>query len=509
MRVLSEIVSLSQAQIVLSSNWRHGKIDSVNVALQAWGIPPVISCTPEGRQRVDQICSWLSKHRDEISGYVVIDDGDLSDEIDGINVVPSRICSNFLRTDSTIGLTDAHIAPAVAMISKPPQLPASSGASQQQHFPQDEMRMPLSDIRNASSYRPSQVGADSSMSRAPHLAQERSRKSRNDRDSAPAFLHPRRSLDLEPPSKQHSGVHNAPSQLPSSAEMEHRYIGRECPSHTPPPSYCPPRVDIEPRHYGNDCPAFTPPPFYMPPRVDLERQHFLEHQQQRFTCPSYTPPPSYCPPRVDMEQQRQPGRDCPTYTPPPSYCPPRVDMEPRQLQRYCGHECPSFTPPPSYCPPPVDVEYRHYGSEYRSHSGGYSQMSFVPPPRRDVDTSAPAQPFFRSKDRNGRLLIPSASSRMNRSVIDVEVEVVGKKPNRPSLTPPRSAPLRNVASSRHLDAHRAHGSHHRMHSADTRADGRVTHPRVLHQQCSASNYPPYMALPPTSTPGFSHQVPHT
>ena len=49
-----------------------------------WGLEPIYSITPGqgAEKRVEHIWSWLAEHRDEVVGYAVVDDMDLSEESD-------------------------------------------------------------------------------------------------------------------------------------------------------------------------------------------------------------------------------------------------------------------------------------------------------------------------------------------------------------------------------------------------------------------------------------------
>lgn len=128
MKALLEIMRAlrMEAKIVLSSNWRHGKRDKVNEALQKRGLPKIWSETPEGRSRIDQIWAWLAKHSGEVEGYAVIDDADLSTEIVGVEIRASRIADHCVRPDCQIGLTTEHITQVIERINMKPRLPKTA-----------------------------------------------------------------------------------------------------------------------------------------------------------------------------------------------------------------------------------------------------------------------------------------------------------------------------------------------------------------------------------------------
>ena len=76
-RVLNEIVAGSEADVVVSSTWRHGKtVSELQEMLEAAGfIGCVIDKTPvgpPGSDRADEIAGWLAEHA--VGGYVIIDD---------------------------------------------------------------------------------------------------------------------------------------------------------------------------------------------------------------------------------------------------------------------------------------------------------------------------------------------------------------------------------------------------------------------------------------------------
>jgi len=76
-RVLNEIVACVDADIVVSSTWRHGKtITELQAMLVAAGFTGrVLDTTPtdlDGASRAEEIAAWLAEHA--VAGYVIIDD---------------------------------------------------------------------------------------------------------------------------------------------------------------------------------------------------------------------------------------------------------------------------------------------------------------------------------------------------------------------------------------------------------------------------------------------------
>ncbi|CAE8742011.1 unnamed protein product, partial [Polarella glacialis] len=130
MDCLAKVLRASGARVVLSSAWRTfpGGPEAINQVMRKWGLPPIqSSTTAQGEWRVEQIWSWLALHREEVEGYAVLDDMDLSEEPErrgGFGTKPSRICSHCVRTPSTTGLTSAHISRLLAKLQQPPALPS-------------------------------------------------------------------------------------------------------------------------------------------------------------------------------------------------------------------------------------------------------------------------------------------------------------------------------------------------------------------------------------------------
>ena len=76
-RVLNEIVACGEADVVVSSTWRHGKtVAELQAMLEAEGFAGcVLDKTPtgmDGASRAEEIAAWLAEHA--VGGYVIIDD---------------------------------------------------------------------------------------------------------------------------------------------------------------------------------------------------------------------------------------------------------------------------------------------------------------------------------------------------------------------------------------------------------------------------------------------------
>lgn len=132
MACLAQVLQATGAQLVLTSSWRNlpGGADAVNIALGKFSLQPIYSCTAgQGvEQRIEHIWSWLAEHVDQIEGYAVVDDTDLSEEPDGRGfAAPSRIAGHFVKTPSSTGLTSGHVSRLVAKLKKIPELPVSGG----------------------------------------------------------------------------------------------------------------------------------------------------------------------------------------------------------------------------------------------------------------------------------------------------------------------------------------------------------------------------------------------
>ena len=76
-QVLNEIVACGEADVVVSSTWRHGKtVAELQEMLEAQGFAGrVLDKTPtsmDGARRGEEIDAWLAENT--VSGYVIIDD---------------------------------------------------------------------------------------------------------------------------------------------------------------------------------------------------------------------------------------------------------------------------------------------------------------------------------------------------------------------------------------------------------------------------------------------------
>lgn len=129
MRCLKQLVSETDANIVLSSAWRQHStgIAAVNTALASYGMRHVFSCTPlSSRPRLEQIWSWLADHRTAVASYAIVDDSDLPGEAQQANANRSVLsaCAFFVRTASAIGLDSTHVKRLSANLRKKPPLPS-------------------------------------------------------------------------------------------------------------------------------------------------------------------------------------------------------------------------------------------------------------------------------------------------------------------------------------------------------------------------------------------------
>ena len=112
-RVLNEIVADAEADVVVSSTWRHGKtVTELQEMLEAAGfIGRVIDKTPAGvpgAGRSDEIASWLAEHT--VGGYVIIDDhGDMG-----------GLRTQLVLTHPAHGLQPADAPRAIEILKRPP-----------------------------------------------------------------------------------------------------------------------------------------------------------------------------------------------------------------------------------------------------------------------------------------------------------------------------------------------------------------------------------------------------
>jgi hypothetical protein len=111
-RVLNEIAARSNAVVVVSSTWRHGKsVAELQEMLEAQGFTGrVVDKTPTGMpgaDRGDEIAAWLAEHA--VGGYVIIDD----------HVDLGELRSHLVQTHPAHGLQPADAPRAIAMLMRP------------------------------------------------------------------------------------------------------------------------------------------------------------------------------------------------------------------------------------------------------------------------------------------------------------------------------------------------------------------------------------------------------
>lgn len=111
-QVLNEIVARGEADVVVSSTWRHGKtVAELQVMLQSQGFTGcVLDTTPTGMTGVDrgeEIAAWLAGH--DVSGYVIIDD----------HVDMGELRTHLVQTDPAQGLQPADAPRAIATLMRP------------------------------------------------------------------------------------------------------------------------------------------------------------------------------------------------------------------------------------------------------------------------------------------------------------------------------------------------------------------------------------------------------
>ena len=111
-QVLNEIVARGQADVVVSSTWRHGKtVAELQAILESQGFTGcVLDTTPtgtSGADRGEEIAGWLAEH--DVSGYVIIDD----------HVDMGELHSHLVQTHPAHGLQSADAPRAIAMLMRP------------------------------------------------------------------------------------------------------------------------------------------------------------------------------------------------------------------------------------------------------------------------------------------------------------------------------------------------------------------------------------------------------
>jgi len=128
---------VNDIKIVLSSSWRTStaRIEVINKALRKYGLPSVFSCTPylPEKTRVDEIWTWLQKyqtkrmedpdHFEPITGYLCLDDTDLTVRSTMAPLAPSPIVNHCCRVSSEFGLTFASVKRCARILMRDPDLP--------------------------------------------------------------------------------------------------------------------------------------------------------------------------------------------------------------------------------------------------------------------------------------------------------------------------------------------------------------------------------------------------
>ena len=111
MQVLNEIVAAGNADVVVSSTWRHGKtVAQLQTMLEAGGFAGrVIDKTPSdiiGAIRGEEIAAWLAEY--PVDGYVIIDD----------HADMGELRSHLVLTEPGYGLRPADVPRAVALLMR-------------------------------------------------------------------------------------------------------------------------------------------------------------------------------------------------------------------------------------------------------------------------------------------------------------------------------------------------------------------------------------------------------
>ena len=111
-RVLNDIVASGDADVVVSSTWRHGKtVAQLQAILETEGfVGRVVGKTPSdipGAIRGDEIAAWLADHA--VGGFVILDD----------HADMGELRSHLVLTEPGHGLQPAHVPRALALLTKP------------------------------------------------------------------------------------------------------------------------------------------------------------------------------------------------------------------------------------------------------------------------------------------------------------------------------------------------------------------------------------------------------
>jgi hypothetical protein len=111
-QVLNAIVAGADAEVVVSSTWRHGKtVVELQEMLEAEGFTgSVVDKTPTGApgaDRGDEIAAWLAEHA--VGGYVIIDD----------HPDMGELRAQLVLTEPARGLQAADVPRAIALLLRP------------------------------------------------------------------------------------------------------------------------------------------------------------------------------------------------------------------------------------------------------------------------------------------------------------------------------------------------------------------------------------------------------
>ena len=112
-RVVNEIVASGDADVVVSSTWRHGRtVEELQAMLEAAGFTGrVLDKTPNGPPgagRGEEIAAWLADH--PVDGYVIIDD----------HAGMGELGTHLVLTAPAHGLQRADVARALAILTAAP-----------------------------------------------------------------------------------------------------------------------------------------------------------------------------------------------------------------------------------------------------------------------------------------------------------------------------------------------------------------------------------------------------
>jgi hypothetical protein len=111
-KILNEIVAQADADVVVSSTWRHGKsVAELQAMLDAEGFTGrVVGKTPAdipGAIRGDEIAAWLEENA--VAGFVILDD----------HADMGEFRPYLVQTPSARGLQPADVPRAVAILTGP------------------------------------------------------------------------------------------------------------------------------------------------------------------------------------------------------------------------------------------------------------------------------------------------------------------------------------------------------------------------------------------------------